>query len=162
MSEYDMNLALTELKEQKPWLHNYHSKMLQMVGKKVAAARKSLSVLRKKGHKVGRLLHYLTHEKCNSFTYNQSGFKIEKKESEKLYLSKIGSIKLVLHRQPFNVKQVTVVRQNGKWYAVVACETLRRNYCTVIKYVKPVGIDVGITKFAHDSDSHSIENPLSI
>ena len=41
MSEYDMNYALTELKEQHPWLRNYHSKMLQMVCKQVAAARKT-------------------------------------------------------------------------------------------------------------------------
>ena len=41
MSEYDMNYCLTELKEQHPWLRNYHSKMLQMVCKQVAAARKT-------------------------------------------------------------------------------------------------------------------------
>jgi putative transposase len=40
MSEYDMKYTLTELKEQHPWLYNYHSKMLQMVGKQVASARK--------------------------------------------------------------------------------------------------------------------------
>ncbi|AFU57758.1 putative transposase, IS605 OrfB family [Candidatus Nitrososphaera gargensis Ga9.2] len=40
MSEYDMNYALTELKEQHPWLckYYYHSKMLQMVAKQLAAA----------------------------------------------------------------------------------------------------------------------------
>lgn len=43
MTEYDMNYALTELKEQHPWLRNYYAKMLQMVGKQVAAARKALS-----------------------------------------------------------------------------------------------------------------------
>ena len=36
MSEYDMNYTLTELKEQYPWLRNYHSKMLQMVPKSLA------------------------------------------------------------------------------------------------------------------------------
>lgn len=36
-----MNYALTELKEQHPWLRKYHSTMLQMVGKQVAAARKT-------------------------------------------------------------------------------------------------------------------------
>lgn len=41
MSEYDMNFALTELKEQHPWLRNYHSKMLQMVAKQVATAKKT-------------------------------------------------------------------------------------------------------------------------
>lgn len=156
MTEYDMNYALVELKEKHTWLKGYHSKMLQMVGKKLSAARKALSVLKKKGYRVGRP-HYITHEEYNSFTYNQSGFRIDR---DRLNLSKIGSIKIVLHRLPINIKQVTIVREAGnKWYAVIACETLRRKYCT-INCTKPVGIDVGITKFAHDSDDHVIQNPL--
>ena len=101
MSEYDMNYALTELKEQHPWLRNYHSKMLQMVGKQVAAARKTAR---------GRL-SYRYNDDCNAFTYNQTGFRIE---NDRLLLSKIGRIKIVLHRQPVNVKQVTVCRKNGR------------------------------------------------
>jgi putative transposase len=154
MTEYDMNYALTELKEQHPWLRNYYTKMLQMVGKQVAAARKALSSLKRNGRKTGRLL-YRYNDDFNAFTYNQSGFRLE---DGKLYLSKIGRIKIVLHRQPVNVKQVTVCRKNEKWYAVVACEVRRRLYSTII-YYKAAGIDVGITKFAHDSDNHIIENP---
>lgn len=141
-----MNYVLTELKEQHPLLRNYHSKMLQMVGKQVAAARKTAK---------GKLL-YRTHGDFNAFTYNQTGFRIE---NGKLFLSKIGSsIKIVLHRQPVNTKQVTVCRKNGRWYAVAACGILRKQYSKIM-YSKPVGIDVGITKFAHDSDNHVIENP---
>ncbi len=154
MSEYDMNYALTELKEQHPWLGNYHSKMLQMVAKQVSAARKALAALKKKGHRIGEL-RYVTHEEYNSFTYNQSGFMIE---DGNIWLSKIGAIKMVLHRQPVSVKQVTVVRKVRKWYAIVGCGTLRTKYCTA-NYTRPVGIDVGITKFAHDSDNHFVENP---
>lgn len=155
LSLYDMQFALTELKEQEPWLYNYHSKMLQMVVHKVDAARKSLSALKTNGHKVGRL-HYAGHEEYNTFTYNQSGFRIE---NDRLYLSKIGSIKIALHRQPINIKQVMLSKQAEKWYAIVACETTT----PIFKFIdlrKSVGIDVGIAKFAHDSDDHKIENPL--
>jgi len=155
MSVYDMQFALTEIKEQHPWLYNYHSTMLQMVIHKIDAARKALSVLRRNGHKIGRL-HYLKHEESNSFTYNQSGFKIE---SNQLWLSKIGSIKIRLHRQPVNIKQVTVCRQVGKWYAVVACKTIK----LIFRFIDPrasIGIDVGITKFSHDSNNRAVENPL--
>lgn len=145
MSEYDMNYALTELKEQHPWLRNYHSKMLQMVGKQVAAARKTAT----------NRLSYRHHVDFNTFTYNQTGFRID---GNGLLLSKIGRIRIVLHRQPTNVKQVIVCRKNGRWYAVVACAILRKQYCTMI-YKRPIGIDVGITKFAHDSSNHIIENP---
>src|SRR5213594_3356689 len=48
---------------------NYHSKMLQMVGKQVAAARKTAAKKSKK-------LSYKKHDDFNAFTYNQSGFRI--------------------------------------------------------------------------------------
>jgi len=145
MSEYDMNYALTELKEQHPWLHNYHSKMLQMVCKQVAAARRVA---------IGKL-RYRKDDDYNAFTYNQSGFRFD---NSVLTLSKIGKMEVVLHRQPVNVKQVMICRKNNKWYAVAACEILRRQQCA-INYKKPVGIDVGITKFCHDSDNRAIDNP---
>lgn len=147
MSEYDMNYAITELKEQHPWLRNYNSKMLQMVAKQIAAARKSST---------GRL-RYRKNDDYNSLTYNQTGFRIEE-ATHTLSLSKIDKIKIVLHRKPVNVKQVTICRKNGKWYAVAACQVLRKQYSTT-RYFKPVGIDVGITKFAHDSDNNTIDNP---
>jgi len=67
MSEYDMNHVLTELKEQHPWVRNYHSEMLQMVSKQVATARKTAK---------GRLPYRLS-DTFNSFTYNQWDFRIE-------------------------------------------------------------------------------------
>jgi putative transposase len=144
MSEYDMNYALTELKEQHPWLRNYHSKMLQMVAKQVSAARKTTR---------GKLTYRYN---FTAFTYNQTGFRIA---DNKLYLSKIDSIRIVLHRQPVNIRQVTVCKKkDGRWYAMAGCQVLRRQYCTII-YKKPIGIDVGITKFAHDSDDKAVDNP---
>lgn len=145
MSEYDMNYALTELKEQHPWLRNYHSKMLQMVCKQVAASRKVAT---------GKL-KYRKDDDYNAFTYNQTGFRID---NGVLTMSKIGEFQVVLHRQPVNVKQVTICRKNNKWYAVAACEILRRRHC-ITQYSRIVGIDVGITKFCHDSDDREVDNP---
>lgn len=52
-------------------------------------------------------------KKCdlNAFTYNQTGFKIE---SNKLILSRIDGIRIVLHRQPINPKQVIVSRESAE------------------------------------------------
>lgn len=152
-SRNDMNYALTELKERQPVLYNYHSKMLQGVSVKVAAARKSLAELKRRGHRTGKLLLL---KECSSLTYNQSGYKIE---GNRLYLSKIGSVKIKLHRHPLNVKQVTIKRKNGRWYAIITCDILRRIYSS-LGVSKPVGIDAGITHFAYNSDGNSIENPL--
>jgi len=155
MSRQDMQFALTELKEAEPFLRNYHSKMLQMVVHKIDVAHRALRALRRNGHRIGKL-HYLTDEEYSSFTYNQSGFKISNSE---LWLSKIGRIRIKLHRQPINIKQVTVKQRNSKWYAVVACEFAK----PLFRFINParsIGIDVGITKFSHDSENHIVENPL--
>ncbi len=132
--------------------------MLQMVGKKIATANKALKALRKNGHKVGRL-KYLHSEDYNSFTYNQSGFDITAVDGQ-LWLSKIGKLKIRLHRQVQNIKQVTVKREGKRrWYAIICCE-LAEPIFKFIDISKSVGIDVGITKFVHDSDNHEVENPL--
>lgn len=159
LSKEDLQFALTELKEHKPWLRNYHSKMLQMVIHKIDSARKALIALRKKGYKTGKS-YYLTHEKYNSFTYNQSGFRIQRHgKTDLLWLSKIGYITIRLHRSVNNIKQITVCRRVDKWYAFVCCELSK----PIFKFLNPnksIGIDVGITKFIHDSDNLAIENPL--
>ncbi len=119
-----------------------------MVAKQVAAARKAA-----KDHR----LSYRKNGDFSAFTYNQSGFRID---NGGLCLSKIGTIRIVLHRQPLNVKQVTICRSKaGRWYAVAACELLHRSFSTIIRYSKPVGIDVGIARFCHDSDDHAEDNP---
>jgi putative transposase len=156
LSKYDMHLALTEFKERYPWLYNYHSKMLQMVITRIDSARKTISAHRRNGRRVGKM-RYLQDWRNNSFTYNQSGFKIEE---NRLWLSKIGSIRIHLHRQPFNVKQIIVCRQaDTKWYAVVTCENTTPIFL-MINSRKSVAIDLGITKFSHDSENREIENPL--
>lgn len=154
-SRNDMNYALTELKEQQPILRNYHSKMLQMVSTKIEGASAALKELKIKGYKAG-ILQLLKEGECNSFVYNQSGFQID---NNRLYLSKIGRIQIRLHRQPVDVKQVTIVRQAGWWYAIAACALVRRTMCTNV-YKKAVGIDVGITNYAYDSDGNHTDNPL--
>jgi putative transposase len=118
----DMNYALTELKERQPALRKYHSKMLQMISTRVVGAWTALDEKKKRGYKTGKL-RLLERGECNSFTYNQSGFQIR---NDRLYLSKIGRIEIRLHRQPVDVKQVTIVRQAGRWYAIAACAVIRR------------------------------------
>jgi len=158
-SRNDMNYALTELKEQQPILRNYHSKMLQMISTKVAGAWAALEELKKNGYKTGKL--QLQDSEYHSFTYNQSGFKIQQDADAKclLWLAKIGHIEIRIHRRPINIKGVTIVRQAGKWYAVVACAILRKLYSS-IRYAKPIGVDVGITNYAYDSNGNYIDNPL--
>ncbi len=155
-TEYDMNYALTELKEEETFLRNYHSKMLQMVTKNIASSKKALRSLRRNGHRVGRL-KYLKSEDCSSFCYNQSGFDIT--VDGKLWLSKIGRVKIRMHRCVSNIKQVIIKREGKKWFAVLCCK-IGQPIFRFMDIKKSVGIDVGITKFCHDSDNNEISNPL--
>ena len=155
LSRNDMNYILTELKQSEPWLYNYHSKMLQMVSTQLEGAEKSLIELTKKGHKTGQL-RFARYNEFRTFTYNQSGFKLN---NNKLFLSKIGDIRIKKHRDtPDNIKQVIVTKTRScKWYACLTCELVKIN---------PPKIDftkiVGIKSFAYDSDGYQTPNPLNL
>ncbi|MCI0561805.1 MAG: transposase [Nitrososphaera sp.] len=162
-SRNDMNYALTELKEQQPLLRQYHAKMLQMISTKVAGAQSSLDELKKRGHEAGNgELQLLRLGECNSFVYNQTGYRIEQlPEGNRslLHLSKIGSIEMRVHRRLYDIAQVTVLKQAGRWYAILACKVMRRKQCS-LEYEKTVGIDVGVKNYVHDSDGNHVDNPL--
>jgi len=159
LTRNDMNYILTELKQSEPWLYNYHSKMLQMVSTQLEGAEKSLIELSKKGHKTGQL-KFARYNEFRTFTYNQSGFKLD---NNKLFLSKIGDIRIKRHRDtPDNIRQVMVTKsKSGKWYACLTCELVKMNP-PKINFTKSVGIDVGIKSFVYDSDKHSTPNPLNL
>ncbi len=159
LTRNDMNYILTELKQSESWMYQYHSKMLQMVSTQLEGAEKALIELNKKGHKTGQL-RFARYNKFRTFTYNQSGFKLN---NNKLFLSKIGDIKIKKHRDtPDNIKQVIVTKsKSGKWHACLTCELVKINL-PKIDFTKAVGIDVGIKSFAYDSDEHNTPNPLNL
>jgi putative transposase len=80
-------------------------------------------------------------------------------QNGKLKLSKIGLVKIKLHRDiSGTVKTVTVKRDTiGKWYAVLAVETELNQPGT--HPGTAAGLDVGLEKFATLSDGSAIENP---
>ncbi|MFI5416855.1 MAG: RNA-guided endonuclease InsQ/TnpB family protein [Nitrososphaerales archaeon] len=160
VSRNDLNYFLTELKEQESWLYSYHSKMLQMISTKIDGALKALERLRKNGKKTGNL-KFIKYGKCRTFTYNQSGFKIE---NSFLYLSRIGKTKIIQHRpisENAQIKQITVTKsKSGKWYCSITCDV--DTAIPKISLAKSVGIDVGIKNFVYDSDGFVTPNPLNL
>ena len=159
LSRNDMNYILTELKQSESWLYQYHSKMLQMVSTQLEGAERSLIEKSKKGYKTGQL-RFARHNEFRAFTYNQSGFKLN---NNKLFLSKIGDIRIKKHRDtPDNIKQVTITKsKSGKWHACLTCKLVKMNL-PKIDFTKAVGIDVGIKSFAYDSDKHNTPNPMNL
>lgn len=92
----------------------------------------------------------------DSLTYPQSGFGIE---GNNLFLSKVGSMKIKLHRKiKGKIKNLIIKRtQTGKWHAY---------FCSEIELILPkkdsrnsIGIDLGLEHFYADSNGSLVENP---
>ena len=96
-------------------------------------------------------------DRYNSFTYPQNNGSFKLDEEGKIYLSKIGHVKIGYHREAKGVwKTCTVKRTStGKWYVVISVE---QPDVVVKKSVKPVvGIDLGLKEFAVLSDGSKIK-----
>lgn len=142
-------------------LNDVCSKVLQMVARRVSDNLDRLKAKKDNGRKVG-MLKWKPPREYRSLTYNQSGFELKNTSDQTvLSLSKIGEVPIHLHRDiPDNarVKQVTVNQEKtGEWYAILGIETEddvpETPALDEVDREDMVGIDVGIIKYAHDTDS---------
>ncbi len=166
LTRNDMNYMLTELKQSESWLSDYHSKMLQMVSTRLAGTEKALVEKNKKGYKTGKL-RFARYSEYRTFTYNQSGYKLERHgDTDLLYLSKIGYVEIRQHRnipENANTKQIIITKSKSqKWFACVTCDIDSTIVIPKISFTKAVGIDVGIKQFAYDSAGHVTPNPQNL
>ncbi len=154
LSQFDLNKNLMCLKNQRTGIAKVHSQVLQNVARRIRLGYENFFARRKAGLKAG-LPRFKKYGRYKSITYPQSGFKVKGK---KLYLSKVGDIRINLHRElRGKVKTLTVKRMpSGKWYACFSCivESQPRKH-----QVPDVGIDVGLNSYAVLSDGNRIENP---
>ena len=159
-SRYELQVTLPELKREHPELKQVHSKVLQMVLHQLYSNLRALTELKRNGRKVGRL-RFKGRGWFKSFTYNQSGFKFVECNSKRkeLWLSKIGSIPIVLHREiDGKIKQVHIKREHsGKWFACFSVEVEKAPKPKKIS--KLVGIDLGIEHFTADTNGNFVEHP---
>jgi putative transposase len=153
---------LPDLKERWDDLSHVYSKVLQTVVERLFDNLSSLSALKQNGYGVGAL-RWKPPREFRSFTYNQSGFKLDKKGGQTvLCLSKLADIPIRLHRDiPDDavLKQVTLKKEpTGEWFATFGVELDRGPPAKPENPEKCVGIDVGILKYAHDSDGTAVES----
>ncbi len=92
----------------------------------------------------------------DSFTYpDGAGWKFD---GQYLHLSKIGSIKVKLHRPiEGTIKTVTIKREVDQWYVCFSCEVAEPEKLP-LSY-EDVGIDLGVTHLATLSNGEMIEHP---
>lgn len=141
-------------KTTRPTLSKVYSQVLQNVTGRVDLAFKAFFRRLKSGEEPG-YPRFKGHNRYDSMTYAQSGFKID---SEWLDLSKVGRIWMVLHRPiEGDIKTLTIRRSStNKWYVCFSCEV---EPVSLPPTDKVGGIDVGLESFATLSTGAQIANP---
>ncbi len=115
----------------------------------------ALSQTKKRGRKIGNL-RFKSASRYRTLNYNQSGFKIDREQST-ITFSKIGALPFTMYR-PYTgkVKSVLITHSGDRWYVIVQTE---QEVSEPKREGRSVGIDLGLTSFAVDSDGAVIENP---
>ena len=158
---YDQANQLPEIKEIREEYRNIHSQVLQDVLRRVDKAMQAFFRRVKAGETPG-YPRFQGKERYDSFTYPQGGYSLtgspnQSAHATRVCLSKIGSIKVKLHREvQGKVKTCTIKREGTQWYVVFACEVAQE---LLTENHEAVGIDLGLLHFATLSDGRTIESP---
>lgn len=148
ITKYDQINRLPELKSMDERFLHVHSQVLQDVVKRLDKTFDAFFRRVKAGEKPG-YPRFKPARRYDSFTFPQapSGCQLQ---GRKLVLSKIGSVKIKLHRKvPGKIKTVTIMRQADGWYACFSCEV---EAVVLPASDKAVGVDLGLESFAVTSD----------
>jgi putative transposase len=168
ISFYGQKRDLVEIKEAlRPEYQEIASHVLQDVLLRLEKAFRAFFRRVKNGEEPG-YPRFQGRHRYDSFTYpDGAGWKLDAKERPadkkgivrvNLKLTKIGTVKLHLHRDMAGtIKTLTLKREGEHWYAVFTCE-IGKSEPLPVSY-EDVGIDLGVTHFAALSNEEFIENP---
>lgn len=156
LNYHDQRGQLPDVKRDRPDVAEAHSQVLQDV---LCRLEKTFQAFlrRCRNGEIPGYPRFKGYNRYDSFTYPQypSGATLR---DNRLYLSKIGGIRIKLHRAiKGKVKTVTIKREAGKWYAVFSCENVPSK--PLPKTGQVVGIDAGLESFVTLSDGTQIMNP---
>lgn len=153
LNYYEQANTFQERKAAIPALRQVHSQVLQDVAKRLDKAFQAFFRRVKAGEKPG-FPRFKPATQYDSFTYPQGGYKLE---GNKLQLSKIGAVKLKLHRPvEGKVKTCTILQKNGKYYA---CFSVEADSKKLSPCADAVGVDLGVKALAVTSDGEYFESP---
>ncbi|HVB75730.1 MAG TPA: transposase [Ktedonobacteraceae bacterium] len=151
---YDQANQLPEIKKIREEYQDIHSQVLQDVLRRVDKAYTAFFRRFKHGEKPG-YPRFQGYHRYGSFTYPQAGFSLT--HESRITLSKIGSIKVKLHRAIRGmIKTCTIKREGTHWYVVFVCEVQPE---PLPESKEAVGIDLGLLHLATLSTGETIENP---
>ena len=156
VSYYMQANQLPAIKEVREEYQDIHSQVQQDVLKRLEKAMQAF-FRRVRNDETPGYPRFKSGDRYDSFTYPQGGYEIINK---RLHLSKIGHIKIKLHREmKGTIKTCTIKREGDQWYAVLITEYEFDLSMTFHPSEEEVGIDLGINSFAALSDGTFIENP---
>lgn len=155
ISYYEQKRDLVKIKELREEYEEIHSQVLQDVLLRLKRAFDGFFRRREWGQDPG-YPRFQGRNRYTSFTYPQGGYSLT--HDSRLCLSKIGSIKIRLHRDmEGTIKTCTIKYEAGQWYAVFSCEVKQSEPLAEVE--SEIGIDLGVTHFAALSDGTFIESP---
>jgi putative transposase len=155
VSYYETKKLLPQWKDERPQLKSVHSQVLHEVIKRVDLAYQAFFRRVKDGEGPG-YPRFKGHGRYDSFTYTQTGFSLR---SGRLWLSKIGEIKIKLHRyvdgeiQRLNIKKMPT----GKWFVSFLVEIEPTE--SLPKTGLSIGVDLGLKSFITLSNGEHVDNP---
>src|SRR5713101_9477414 len=153
---YDQQATLPALKVERPALAGVHSQVLQNVAVRIDLAFQAFFRRVKAGEQPG-FPRFRGRDRYDSFCYPQapSGCKLN---GDRLTLSGIGTLRVILHRPLEGQPKTVCVRRSptGKWYVTFSCEW---EPAPLPESPEQVGVDVGLYSFAALSSGETIENP---
>lgn len=158
---YSQANQLSEIKDDREEYKDIHSQILQDVLKRVDKAFKAFFRRCASGATPG-YPRFQGRDRYDSFTYPQGGYSLslsprQESHDSRVCLSKIGRIKVKLHRELQGpIKTCTIKREGEQWYVVFSCE-VKAEPLSVSDTA--VGIDLGVLHFATLSTGETIENP---
>jgi putative transposase len=157
ISMYDQHKMLPQLKKENLFLAQVPSASLQNVSDRIDRAFKAF-FRRVKAKETPGFPRFKGKDRYDSICFPQWGNGIDIREG-KLRLSKIGDIRVILHRPFLGVpKNCTIKRSStGKWFATISCDNVP--ILSPQPVFNEIGIDVGIKNFATLSNGETIENP---
>lgn len=153
---YDTQNMIPGWKAERSSLKSVHSLVLQNVNVRVDLAFKAFFRRVKAGENPG-YPRFKGYGRYDSMCYPQYGNGV-RLDGNNLVLSKLGNVKIKLHRDLCGTPKIVTVRRSstGKWFATISCEC-ESHYLP--KSEKFAGVDVGLQSFATLSNGEKIVNP---
>jgi putative transposase len=155
LSLYDTNRLLAQWRAEDEWLGSGHAQAQQNAQLRVDLAFQAFFRRVKNGEPPG-YPRFRSKERYDSFTYPQEKGNWRFFDDERLRLSKVGSVKIKLHRPIEGKAKTLTVRRDavGNWWACFSCEVEPR---LLPPSPEVVGIDLGLTAFATLSNGETTE-----